>query len=435
MIGFHLQKTCRRENNCTRLYCLIPVMMILLSLPCRIFPQSMEVGASQNKVFTVTIDPGHGGNAPGTVGKHAKEKELTLDIALKLGKYIESQMPDVKVVYTRKTDVFLALEERAGIANKNNSDLFISIHVDGIKSSVPSGTSSYVMGYDKSSKNFDLVKQENKDIFLEENYETTYGGIDPSSTEAYIGFSIFQNENLNQSLAFASLVQEQFRIHAGREDRGVWQAPFMVLWRTTMPSVLVETGFLTNPREEEFLMSESGQDLIASSIFTAFSKYRLALYPSDLVKTTDSVPVEKAEVSEPKPNIKDTVTTAKEHAQPTKDTLHVKIGLQPPRKTIQEVKEEVAVVNPPKVSKIEFRVQVLASLKKLPSTASDFKGQKGFTEYYLDGYYKYMTDPVKTHPEAVELRKNLQSYFKGAFIVAFKEGVRIPIDQAINESK
>jgi len=435
MIGLYLQKTCRRENNCTRLYCLIPVMIILLSLPYQVFPQSMEAGANQNKIFTVTIDPGHGGNAPGTVGKHSKEKELTLHIALKLGKYIENQMQDVKVVYTRKTDVFVALEERANIANRNNSDLFISIHVDGIKSSVPSGTSSYVMGYDKSSKNFDLVKQENKDIFLEEDYETTYGGIDPGSPEAYIGFSIFQNANLFQSLAFASLIQDQFRMNAGREDRGVWQAPFMVLWRTTMPSVLIETGFLTNPREEEFLTSEKGQDIIASSIYTAFRKYRLAQYQVDQVKPANSTPVKTSEIAELAEKTKDTITAVEEHGKATKDTLRVKIGIQQPKKDTKEIKEEAAVVTPVVASEIEFRVQVLASLKKLPSTSPDFKGKTGFAEFHIDGYYKYMTRPVKTHEEATALRKSLLPFFKGAFIVAYKDGKRISVDDAVKATR
>ena len=430
-----IQITDHPGNNCIQPGARTALIIILSVLMFGTGTLSSFAGDSPAKVFTVTIDAGHGGHDPGTHGKKSYEKKIALAISLKVGQYIEEQMDDVKVVYTRQTDVFIPLEERANIANRNKSDLFISIHVDGYTSSTPSGTSSYVMGSSKSAKNFELVQKENRVILLEEDHQANYEGFDPTSPESYIIFSLYQNVNLNQSLAFATLVQDQFRAKGGREDRGVYQEPFLVLWRTTMPSVLVETGFLTNPREEEFLMSENGQDIIASSIYTAFRKYRLDQYPLDQAKAADSIPARKTDVSEQTPKTKDTVIAVKEHGQATEDTLHVKIGIQPPKKDSKEIKEEAAVVTPVVASAIEFRVQVLASLKKLPSTAPDFKGKKGFTEFHLDGYYKYMTAPVKTHQEAVEMRKSLQPSFKGAFIVAFKEGVRIPIDQAISETK
>jgi N-acetylmuramoyl-L-alanine amidase len=395
---------------------------------------SSFAGDHPGKVFTVTIDAGHGGHDPGTHGKKAQEKKIALAIALKVGQYIESLMDDVHVVYTRKTDVFIPLEERANIANRNKSDLFISIHVDGFKTSTPSGTSSYVMGSSKSAKNFELVQKENRVILLEEDHEAKYEGFDPTSPESYIIFSLYQNVNLSQSLAFATQVQDQLRIKGGRQDRGVYQEPFLILWKTTMPSVLIETGFLTNLREEEFLISENGQDVIASAIFTAFRKYKQDQNPVDQAQATETTPARRTDVAEQTTKTVETATSVKQPVQVKKDTLHVKIGIQPPKQDTHESKANPEIVTKADAPAIEFRVQVIASSKKLPASAPDFKGKKGFMEFHVDGYYKYMTQPVKSHQEAVELRKSLLPFFKGAFIVAFKEGVRIPLDQAVSET-
>jgi N-acetylmuramoyl-L-alanine amidase len=199
-----------------------------------------------------------------------------------------------------------------------------------------------------------------------------------------------------------------------------------------MPSILIETGFLTNPREEEFLISENGQNIIASSIFTAFRKYKLDIPP------VDQVQAETAEKARPDTTMEkhyDSLQVIKTSGQAAKDTLHIKIGIQPGKKDSKQVGKEIEVGTPVAASPVEFRVQVLASAKKLPLTASDFKGKKGFTEFYLDGYYKYMTGPVKTNKEAIALRQSLLPIFKGAFVVAFKDGRRIPIDDAINATK
>ncbi len=441
MVRHLLQKTFQRKNNCITLQ---TRLFFLLLLACASLPLNSVVAGKanpQSRIFTVTIDAGHGGRSPGAMGKKSSEKDLTLAIALKLGYYIETLMNDVKVVYTRKSDVFVPLEERAGIANRNNSDLFISIHVNGYKLSSPMGTSSYVMGSSKSSQNFELVQQENKVILLEEDYQSKYEGFNPNSPESYIIFSLYQNTNLVQSLAFATMVQDNFRITGEREDRGVYQEPFLVLWKTTMPSVLIETGFITNPLEEEFLVSEKGQDVIASSIFSAFKKYREDLISGETGKT-DIAAIKPADTVK-ELSKQDTTTIKPAIHGAKKDSLHVKINIQAPRKDSQPVaaqgiKEDVKPVVTGAAEKsvsvspnIEFRVQVLASLKKLPQTAPDFKGQTGFVETYIDGYYKYLSQSVKTHSEAVALRKSLLPYFKGAFIVAFKDGKRIPIEEAI----
>jgi len=226
------------------------------------------------KVAVVVIDAGHGGKDPGTSGKSTKEKDVALKIALKLGKYIEENIPGVKVIYTRKTDKYLGLDERAAIANKNKADLFICIHANSLTGAVAYGTETYVMGLHKDKENFDVAKRENSVILMDQNYEERYEGFDPKSPESYILFSLNQTAYQENSLKFAQKVEEQFKTRVGRSSRGVKQAGFMVLWKTTMPSVLIETGFLSNSKEEIFLASDNGQDLIASAIYRAFKEYK-----------------------------------------------------------------------------------------------------------------------------------------------------------------
>jgi len=226
------------------------------------------------KVDVVVIDAGHGGHDPGTMGKSTKEKDVVLKIALKLGNYIETNIPDVKVLYTRTTDKYVEFQDRADVANKNKADLFISIHANSIVGANAYGTETYVMGLHKDKNNFEVAKRENSVILLDENYKEKYEGFDPNSPESYILFSLNQSAYQESSLNFASKVEGQFKSRVGRSSRGVKQAGFLVLWMTTTPSVLVETGFLSNSKEEVFLNSDNGQDLIASGIYRAFKEYK-----------------------------------------------------------------------------------------------------------------------------------------------------------------
>lgn len=226
------------------------------------------------KVDVVVIDAGHGGKDSGTRGRHTLEKDVALKIALKVGNYIEKYVPGVKVVYTRKTDTYISLDERARIANRANADLFICIHANSMPGGRAIGTETYVMGLHKDESNFEVAKRENSVILMDENYKERYEGFDPTSPESYILFSLTQSAYQESSLRFAQKVEDQFRNRAGRRSRGVKQAGFVVLWKTTMPSVLIETGFLSHPQEEEFLASERGQDLIASGIYRAFKEYK-----------------------------------------------------------------------------------------------------------------------------------------------------------------
>jgi N-acetylmuramoyl-L-alanine amidase len=225
------------------------------------------------KIRTVVLDPGHGGKDPGTVGKSIKEKDVVLKIAIKVGEYIEKNMPEVKVVYTRKTDKFIELNERSAIAMRNKADLFISIHANAISNPKTYGTETWVMGLHKSEENLAVAKRENSVIMYEDNYEQHYEGFD-NSTESIIMMSLIQNAYLESSVKFADKIEKQFKNKAGRHSRGVKQAGFVVLYKTATPSVLVESGFLSNETEEKFLGTDNGQELIASGIYRAFKEYK-----------------------------------------------------------------------------------------------------------------------------------------------------------------
>tara|TARA_B100001121_G_scaffold306889_1_gene327281 strand:+ start:869 stop:2017 length:1149 start_codon:yes stop_codon:yes gene_type:complete len=350
--------------------------------------------SSSNKIKTIVIDPGHGGKDSGTMGtKRFKiyEKHVALSVSLKLGKYISENFPEVEVIYTRNSDVFLELNERTEIANNANADLFISIHCDGFTNPKPSGASVFVMGMSKLKANMDVAMRENAAIYLEDNYQQKYDGFDPKSPESYIVFSLMQNTYLNQSLSFAEEVENQFSTRANRKSRGVKQAPFYVISRTNMPSILVECGFLTNPKEEEFLHSDIGQDYIASAIFRAFRSYKESI------------------------EIEDTKASQKEVKN---DSIFISKN--------EDISEEI--FNEPQLL---FKVQIGTFLKSMLN-------QKQFIELdaeeiKVNGTYKYYVSSGKDKQKAEKLKIYLQDIgFKGAFLVAFLDGKQISTKEALN---
>lgn len=350
-------------------------------------------------VKTIVIDAGHGGKDGGCVGAIANEKNIALSISLKLGKYIEENFKDVKVIYTRTTDVFLELTERARIANKANADLFICIHVNSGATPTAIGTETYVMGLHKTESNLKVAQRENASILLEDDYESKYENFDPNSPESYIVLTLTQSAHLEQSLMFASKVQKEFTEKVGRYNRGVKQAGFLVLHQTAMPSVLIETGFITNREEEKFLASDIGQDYMASAIYRAFKEYKTEIESKGL-KTEDK----KVEEQNQKPEVKEVVDDKKN------------------KKDKKPEKEEGVV----------FKIQIATSSVKTELKPENFNGLEGVTLYEAGGLYRYTYGNEKSMNDANRLQLQLKEKgFKDAFIVAFKDGIRIPISEAI----
>jgi N-acetylmuramoyl-L-alanine amidase len=360
----------------------------------------------------VVIDAGHGGHDPGAMGKKAKEKNIALAIALKLGSYIKKNFPDVKVVYTRKTDVFVELYKRAKIANQAKADLFISIHCNSNKSSKPYGTETWVMGLHKSKANLAVAQKENAAILLEKDYEKTYNNFNPNSPQSYIAFSLFQSAFRDQSIDFATKVESEFKNRAQRHDRGVKEAGFLVLWKTTMPAVLIETGFVSNPAEEKFLMSEQGQDYLASAIYRAFKAYKKEMEGDNYEE-----PVEKPAVK----------TTGKQDDKSGKKDVKndsVKVAgneSKAGKKQVEKTKPEIV-----------FGVQFATSKNKKPASSASFKNLENVWSYYHSGYYKYVSGRYANLNQAVDHLKIVRSKgFSDAFVVAFKGRERISPKEAM----
>ena len=350
---------------------------------------------NSTNIKTIVIDPGHGGKDSGTLGtKRFKiyEKHVALAVSLKLGNYISEAFPDVKIIYTRDTDVFLELNERTEIANKSNADLFISIHCDGFTNPKPSGASVFVMGMSKLKANMDVAMRENSAIYLEDNYQQKYDGFDPKSAESYIVFSLMQNTYLNQSLKIAEEVESEFSNRANRKSRGVKQAPFYVISRTNMPSILVECGFLTNPKEEEFLHSDLGQDYIASAIFRAFRSY----------KQNIEMPLDA--VNEKSNDLNDTLL---------KEVIELKTN---------KIKNDLSLL---------YKVQIGTFLRSMLNNQqfTDLKVE----EEKINGTFKYFVNVGSSKKEADKLKIRLRDLgFNGAFIVAFLNGKQISTKEALN---
>jgi N-acetylmuramoyl-L-alanine amidase len=363
-------------------------------------------------VKKVVIDAGHGGHDPGAVGKKYKESLVALNIALKLGAKIKAEFPDVEVLYTRSTDVFVELYRRAQIANENKADLFISIHCNASKSTTASGTETWVMGLHKSEANLEVAKQENATILLEDNYSSQYDGFDPNSPEANIIFSLYQNVFLDQSLTLAAQIQKQFERSLGRGNRGVKQAGFLVLYKTTMPGVLIESGFISNPDEETYLGSEQGQDQLATAIFRAFKAYKAGVEKT--VYNDDDEPVIPVYV-------------------PPADTT---------QKTNDAVieKDPVIVKDPPvvikdttvkKADEIFFRVQFSTSSVKKSTSSAEFSKLSDVRVYFHGGLYKYTSGNLATLDEANKYLNEVKAKgYKDAFVVAFLNEQRITPEAA-----
>lgn len=356
---------------------------------------------AQDLMHTVVIDAGHGGKDPGCIGKYLKEKDVALRISLKLGEFIKEKYPDMNVVYTRDKDVFLALDERAKIANKNNADLFISIHANAA-SPKAYGTETFVLGLHRTESQQKVAERENSIIHFEENSEEKYADFD-LSPDAIIARQIQLSVFLDQSIYFASNIQKEFG-GVGRFDRGVKQAGFLVLYKTTMPSVLVEAGFLTNPAEENFLRDTLNQDQLANAIFRAFQQYKNTI-EGNKVPIVDASYIKNVKAGKP-------------------------VVASPKVESVAEKSVQL------KDSDIIFKIQIDTSRDRLNLTDPRFKGED-VSEYVQDGLFKYTVDAIVNDFEAAKKRREelVQKGFQHAFVVAFRQDERMNISEAIAQSR
>ena len=378
---------------------------------------SAEEGAQNSiKIKTVVLDAGHGGKDTGAISKNGaiKEKDITLSVALKLGKMINSNYPDVKVVYTRKRDEYIELSKRAEIANRNKADLFISIHVNSQKGTTATGTETFVMGTHKSSSNFEICKLENSVIVLEEDYQSKYEGFDPNSPESYIIFSLLQNTHLEQSLKFAALIQDNFKLGPIKVNRGVKQGGLLVLWKTTMPAVLTEIGFISNPAESNQLRRDAVQSQIAARIFNAFAKYKTD-YEGGAPKLIpdNEMPSQSAEQQDATVANAEWQEATVESAEQQEATV-AETAVQDEQ---PEAKRQPEAKGQPEASGKAYRIQILSVTKVLPAGAPDLKGRRDAYYIYANKAYKYCIGEYATREEAAADLPKIRKQFSGAFII------------------
>ena len=443
-----------------------------------------------DKKFTLVIDAGHGGHDAGAIGAITKEKTINLNVALAFGALVERNCPDVKVIYTRKKDVFIPLHTRADIANRNKADLFISIHTNALpKGRISRGMETYTLGMHRAADNLEVAKRENEVILYEQDYKQRYQGFDPKSSESYIMFEFMQDHNMAQSVELAKFVQKRTCASAGRQNKGVKQAGFLVLRETSMPSCLIELGFISTPDEERFLNSASGVSSLGQGIYQAFLDYKrkhdgkvAVPIVDDQKKDEQKKDIQKKDDQKKADEKKDDSKKQKKSkvAQELKDAREGKEDIaalaapvapavpsadsilnavSKPEKPAEPVKPVTQDIpdSPEKPAKAEqpkqpakqeqlkqpeklivsssaplFKVQILASSSALSAKASQLKGEKA--DYYQEGgMYKYTIGSSEDYSKISQLRKSLLSKFPQAFIIAFKNGQRMDVQAAIQE--
>ena len=380
-----------------------------------------------NKRFTLVIDPGHGGHDAGALGAISKEKNINLAVALRFGKYVEQNLPEVRVIYTRKTDVFIPLNERANIANRANADLFISVHTNALPAGkVARGFETYTLGMHRAKDNLDVAMRENSVISMEKDYQQRYQGFDPRSSESYIIFEFIQGKNMERSVELARMIQRGVCDGANRPDKGVHQAGFLVLRETSMPGCLIELGFITTPDEERLLNNDSRVDDIARGIYEAFAKYK------NKYDRSVSVPY-RAKDSEDV-NLPKIVPDQ----EPAPKTRVVTRGKQPKREeaTPEQPKREEKKVKRAEVADAPvFKLQIFVGSRNLRKGDAHFKGETDYDSFQEGNLVKYTLGASTNYNEIYRLRKEKLEKFPEAFIIAFKNGQKYDVNQAIREFK
>lgn len=387
---------------------------LLLALMCML----VVTAFAANKRFTLVIDPGHGGHDAGARGAISMEKNINLTVALRFGKYVEQNMPEVRVIYTRKQDVFIPLHERANIANRANADLFISVHTNALPAGkVARGFETYTLGMHRAKDNLDVAMRENSVISMEKGFEQTYEGFDPKSSESYIIFEFIQGKNMERSVDLARMIQRSVCDGGCRPDKGVHQAGFLVLRETSMPGCLIELGFITTPDEERLLNDNAKVDDIAKGIYEAFAKYK------NKYDRSVSVPYRAADRQES--------TLPKIVPDSYKDAPAAKKST-PAAKKSEPVAKKAAPA--PKDAPV-FKLQIFVSSRNLRKGDAHFKGETEYDSFQEGNLVKYTLGSSTNYNEIYRLRKEKMEKFPEAFIIAFKNGEKYDVNQAIREFK
>lgn len=431
MILWSFSYYCLPLPHHTRL--MINRLFVILALFAACF---ISVSGADRK-FVLVIDAGHGGRDAGALGKYSKEKNINLNVALAFGKYVERNNPDVKVVYTRKTDVFVPLYERAEIANRNKADLFISIHTNALeRGRIARGFETYTLGDGRSNAtktNLEVAKRENSVILLEENYEQHYVGYDPNSPESNIMFEFVQDRNLTKSIEFAKMLQKNVCRAASRPDKGVHQSNLAVLRLTSMPACLVELGFITTADEEALLNDRNRLDQMAVGIYNAFVEYKNKNYNGISVPyRTDSPMLPETPAQEPA-NTSETQEDASARQQPEPQTVAETTPQQQEQQTVAPQPEPQPAASAD--GRPVFKIQILVSSLNLKDGDAHLKGLTGCERYEENGMQKYTYGASENYNEIYRLRKQILDKFPEAFIIAFKDGRKTDVNQAIKEFK
>lgn len=380
---------------------------------------------AQDARFTVVLDAGHGGHDPGAMGSFSREKDINLAVVLDLGALIEQNFKDVKVIYTRKTDKYLTLQERADVVNNHHADLFICIHTNSSTSPAAFGTETFTLGLAKSKANLDVAMRENSVILLEEDYRSKYKGFDPKSVDSYIMFEFMQDKYIDKSIEFSSAIQKQFVSYCGRSDHGVRQAGFWVLHRSACPSVLVELGFISNQAEERYLLSEQGQKEMASAVYNAFIDYKKGhdkksgRQTPTVSKIEQPVHTEEPQINNSKRTI---VETQKSDERSTSKKPKTNENLKVRETTQSTENSRISTAESEKNSEVTpiFKVQLFASRVELSKDAPDFKGIANIDYFTENRYFKYTLGVETDYTKIEKIRKSIRSKFPDAFIIAFE---------------
>ena len=374
------------------------------------------VAQKDGKTFKVVIDAGHGGKDPGCLGAYTKEKDVALNIALKTGKLISENCPNVKVIYTRNTDVFVELYRRAKIANDNHADLFISFHCNASENKSANGIDTWVMGLHKSDANLAVARAENSAMLKEKDYEQNYGGFNPNSPESAVMFSLYSAAYLNNSILLADKVQKNLIGTTHLRDRGVNQAGYWVLWAVSMPSILIEMGFLTNPTEEKFLSEEKNKASIANAIYRAFVSYYSQV-------TGNKVDVPDVANSDNQPSESNTKIQTHDNSDN---------NLSDNQSNTKSDGQETEVKNS---NEIRFVVQFMALPEKISLNDKRFNGLPNVNRYYEDGFWKYTAGNETNLQSAKKIQAEVKKKYPDAFIIAFQGETKISVSEAVKLAK